>query len=118
MPVTPPSALHWVRSDPRTRRPGPVPSAQTSPPWNTWKVPRASVPMAPVGKCSQPLGERACERSVDEAVLLDQRQPVEGARYDRHLKMVAATGAVVDADLALRECLLQQGADRFGGLRR
>ena len=48
------------------------------------------------------VGERRGERAVDEAVLLDQRQPVERRARDRHVEVVAAAGAVDDVDLLRR----------------
>jgi hypothetical protein len=42
------------------------------------------------------IGERGCERFVDESVLLEQGQPVEACARQGDLKVVAAAGAVLD----------------------
>jgi hypothetical protein len=47
------------------------------------------------GAVAQRLGQRV----VDEPVLLEQRQPVEVRALDRHLEVVAAAGAILDAQL-------------------
>src|SRR4051812_7768869 len=43
--------------------------------------------------------ERLCERRVDQLVLLEPREPVETRSGDDHLEVVAAAGAVFDAQL-------------------
>ena len=48
----------------------------------------------------RPVGERPCERLVDEAVLIDEREPVEAAAGDRDLEVVAAARPVFHPDLA------------------
>ena len=40
------------------------------------------------------------ERLVDEAVLVDERQAVEARTRNDHLEMIAAAGAVLDAEFA------------------
>ena len=52
---------------------------------------------------------------VHEPVLLQQRHVGEARARDRDLKVVAAAGAVLDAELGrIGECLLQQHLQRFG----
>jgi hypothetical protein len=48
----------------------------------------------------RPVGEGLRERLVDEPVLRDEREPVEAAAGDRDLEVVAATGTVLDRELA------------------
>ena len=48
----------------------------------------------------RPVAQRRRERLVDEPVLLDEREPVEAGARDRHLKVVAAAGAVLDREFA------------------
>jgi hypothetical protein len=58
------------------------------------------------------VGKRASQRSVDEAVLLEQRQPFECGRRDRDLKVVTAARSVLDGDLdRLGERRLEQAAE-------
>src|SRR4051794_19009769 len=53
--------------------------------------------------------KRLCERRIDQLVLLEAREPVELRRRDDHLEVVAAAGAVLDAQLVrLWECGSQQ----------
>jgi hypothetical protein len=40
------------------------------------------------------------ERLVDEAMLVEQREAVEARARNDHLKVIAAAGAVLDAELA------------------
>ena len=42
----------------------------------------------------RPVAERRCKRFVDEPVLVDEREPVEAARRDGHLEMVAPARSV------------------------
>ncbi len=63
------------------------------------------------------VGKWRGERSVDELVLLDQRQPVERLRDDRDLKVVAAAGAILDRNLSPGEGLIEQCADHVYGHR-
>jgi Lon protease-like protein len=60
------------------------------------------------------VAERLRERRVDEAVLVEKRQAVEArARHD-HLEVVAAAGAVLDAELVrIRKRAAQQGLETF-----
>ena len=61
------------------------------------------------------VAERLGEGLVHEAVLLEQRQPLEPRARDRHLKMVAAAGAVVDPELfRIRERCLEKIAQPLG----
>ncbi len=46
-----------------------------------------------------PVGERLRERVVDEAVLLDEREPVEAPGLDRDLEVIAAARAIGDREL-------------------
>ena len=46
------------------------------------------------------VAQRLGERLVDEAVLVEQREPVEAGARDDHLEVVAAAGAVDDRELA------------------
>src|SRR5262249_5858179 len=58
------------------------------------------------------VAERLGQRVVYEPVLLEQRQPLEARALGGHLGMVAAAGAVLDAQLGrLREPRL---SERFG----
>ncbi len=62
----------------------------------------------------RPVAERLRERLVDEPVLVEQRQAVEAGAPDRHLKVVAAARAVLDAHLGrIRKCTLEQGLQRL-----
>ena len=47
------------------------------------------------GAVAEGLGESL----VHEAVLVEEREPIEARARDRHLKMVAASSAVLDAQL-------------------
>ena len=40
-----------------------------------------------------PVGERRLERCIDEAVLVDEREPVEPVRRDRYLEVIASARA-------------------------
>jgi hypothetical protein len=61
------------------------------------------------------VAQRLGKGFVHEPVLLQQRQAGEARARDRHLKMVAAAGAVLDAELGrIGERLLQQHLQRFG----
>ena len=46
------------------------------------------------------VGEGLGERLVDESVLLDERESIEAAAGDRHLKVVAPAGPVLDGERA------------------
>jgi stage V sporulation protein K len=60
------------------------------------------------------VGQGLCERGVDEAVLLDEAEPVEPARAHRHVEVVAAARAVDDVELGrVGKRLLEQAAQRF-----
>ncbi len=61
--------------------------------------------------------ERRGERSVDELVLLDQRETVETLRGDGDLEVIAAPRAVVDSDLPSRKGAFEESEDRIGGHR-
>ena len=62
------------------------------------------------------VGQRGGKRLVHAAVLVEQRQAVEGGVDDGHLEVVAPAGPVLDADLdGAREGLLEQAAERLGG---
>ncbi len=62
------------------------------------------------------VAERLGQRLVDEAVLIDQREAREARARDDHLEMVAAAGAILDADLVrVRERIAQQGFETIGG---
>ena len=63
-----------------------------------------------------PVGKRRSERGVDQLVLLDQRQPVEGRRDDRDLEMVAAAGPVLDVDLASGNARSRRSRIRFAAI--
>jgi hypothetical protein len=53
---------------------------------------------------------------VHEPVLLEQRQPVEARARDGHLEMVAAPGAVLDAQLRrVGKRVAEQRFEAFGG---
>ena len=47
----------------------------------------------------RPVPQRLRERVVHETVLVEERQPVEARARDDHLEVVAAAGAVLDAEL-------------------
>jgi ATP-dependent Lon protease len=60
--------------------------------------------------------QRIRERLVDEAMLVEQRKPVEARARDGHLEMVAAARAVLDAQLArVRKRGAEQGLETVGG---
>ena len=62
------------------------------------------------------VAQRLGERLVDEAVLVEQRQAVEARARDDHLKVIAAAGAVLDAELArVRERTAQKCFEAIGG---
>ena len=62
-----------------------------------------------------PVAERHCERLVDEPVLVDEREAVEAATGDRHLKMVAPARSVLDRQLArVGKGVAQKGFERAG----
>ena len=62
------------------------------------------------------VAQRLGERLVDEAVLVEQRQAVEARARDDHLKVIAAAGAVLDAELArIRERTAQKRFEAIGG---
>jgi len=55
--------------------------------------------------------QRLRKRVVHEPVLLEQRQPDEPRRCDRHLEVVAAARAVLDAQVrCVRKCTLEEAA--------
>ena len=61
------------------------------------------------------VAERLGERLVDEAVLVEQREPVEAGARHGHLEVVAAAGPVLDAELArLGERVAEEGLDAVG----
>ena len=45
-----------------------------------------------------PSASGACERSIDEPMLLHEREAIERGRSDRHVKVVTATGPIDDVD--------------------
>ena len=60
--------------------------------------------------------KRPGERVVDQPVLLQQREAVEARALDDHLEVVAAAGAILDAQLGrVRERTLEQRLQRFAG---
>ncbi len=60
--------------------------------------------------------QRLCERLVDEAVLVEQRQAVEAWACDDHLEVVAAAGSVFDAELArVRKRTAEKCFETIGG---
>src|SRR5881397_911345 len=75
---------------------------------------RSEFPHIP--NCGVPVTQRLGERVVHQAVLVEQRDPVEaGARHD-HLKVVAAAGAVLDAELVrIGERAAQQRFETLDG---
>ena len=61
-----------------------------------------------------PVGERSSQGCVDEAVLVDQRQPAEAPAHNRDVEVIAAAGAVYDCDLGrLRKGFLEQRPNRL-----
>jgi Lon protease-like protein len=62
------------------------------------------------------VAQRLGERLVDEAVLIDEREPGEArARHD-HLEVVSVAGAVLHAQLVrVRERIAQKGFESLGG---
>jgi hypothetical protein len=64
------------------------------------------------GAVAQRLGQRV----VDEPVLVQQGKAVEARARDCHLEVVAAAGAVLDAQLGgVRKCTLEQASKGCGG---
>ena len=62
------------------------------------------------------VSQRVSERLVHEAMLVEQREPVEARARDGHLEMVAAAGAILDAQLArVRERGAEQGFETLCG---
>lgn len=62
------------------------------------------------------VAERLGQRLVDEAVLVEQRQPGEARARHGHLEVVAAAGSVLDVQLVrVRERVAQQGFESLGG---
>jgi phage tail-like protein len=62
-----------------------------------------------------PVPQGLCQRLVDEPVLVEQRQSGEARRRDGHLEVIAASGAVLDAELGgIRKGLLEKILQRFG----
>ena len=62
------------------------------------------------------VAQRLGERLVDEAVLVEQRQAVEARACDDHLKVIAAAGAILDAELAsVRKRTAQKCFETIGG---
>ncbi len=59
----------------------------------------------------RPVGDPVGDCAVDEAVLLDERQPVERAARDGDVEVVARAGAVDDGDLGIGEGLLEEDPD-------
>src|SRR5712691_838409 len=58
--------------------------------------------------------QRLGERLVHEAVLVEQRQSHEAGARDRHLKVVAAAGAVLDPQFGrVGEGAMEQGLERL-----
>src|SRR3954451_11206112 len=58
------------------------------------------------------VAQRVRERLVDEAVLLEERDPLEARAHDGHVEVVAAAGAVDDVDgLGVGERLAEQGLE-------
>jgi hypothetical protein len=64
------------------------------------------------------VGQWFRERSVDEAVLLDERQPLERRAPDRHVEVIAAARAVDDVHARVGERLLEKASDRVAHHRR
>ena len=61
------------------------------------------------------VAERLGERLVDQAVLVEQREPGEARRRDGHLEVVAAAGAVLDGELRrVRERVAQERLQPVG----
>jgi len=62
------------------------------------------------------VAQRLGKRLVDEAVLVEQRQAVEARARDDHLEVIAAAGAVLDAELArVRERTAQKCLETIRG---
>jgi phage tail-like protein len=62
-----------------------------------------------------PVPQGLRQRLVDEPVLVQQRQSGEARRRDGHLEVIAAPGAVLDAELGgIRKGLLEKILQRFG----
>ena len=62
------------------------------------------------------VAQRLGERLVDEAMLVEQRQAVEARARDDHLKVIAAAGAILDAELArVRERAAQKCFEAISG---
>jgi len=60
------------------------------------------------------VAKRFRERLVDEAVLFEQRQARKTRRRHRHLEVVAAAGAILDAELGrIRKRALKQMLERL-----
>ena len=58
------------------------------------------------------VAERLGQCLVHEAMLVEEREPVEARAHDRYLKVVAAAGAVLDVQLArVGERMLQECVD-------
>jgi hypothetical protein len=63
------------------------------------------------GAVAEGLGEGL----VHEAMLVEECEPFEARARDRHLKMVATTGAVLDEQLArVGKRILEKLLERFG----
>lgn len=62
-----------------------------------------------------PVAQRLGEGVVDEAVLLDEREPLEARARERDLEVVAAAGAVLDRDLGrVGERIAQEELEGLG----
>src|SRR6188508_1257569 len=59
----------------------------------------------------------AAQRAIHHLVLLDLRLAGEGGRDNRGSIVVAVAGEILDLDLGVRDALLDQGDDVFGGHR-
>ncbi len=60
--------------------------------------------------------ERLGQGLVDEAMLVDQREPAETRARDGHLEVVATAGAIFDAQLVrVRKRVAQQRFESVGG---
>src|SRR3954453_2434506 len=59
------------------------------------------------------ISEGGCERVVDEAVLLDEREAVEAGARPAPLEVVAAAGAVLDRHVVAREGVTEQLLERL-----
>ena len=60
------------------------------------------------------VAERRGQCVVDAAMLVEEWQPVEVCRHDGHLEVIAGAGPVLDVELGLGECPLEERPDGLG----